>query len=303
MTEPIVVWQLTDGKPGHEQQTLGLIRAMERLIPLQTIRIDLQQQPVGVMDLLLRRFPHDYPQPALILGAGHGTHIALLAARLATGGRAVVLMRPSLPLAWFDYVIMPQHDNPPPHPHVMGTYGVLNPVRPAVALRADRGLMLLGGPSKRHGWDEEAIVRQMQAVLAAQPQVQWQISTSRRTPEHTFLEIRNIAPNAQVWSSSETPPGWVEQQLQEAGQVWVSEDSVSMIFESMTAGGQVGLLQPPRLVSDRITQALDQLLVQRWLTSFEAWEKSGVLQRAPRFCEADRAADWLLRCEGLWPTA
>jgi hypothetical protein len=133
--------------------------------------------------------------------------------------------------------------------------------------------------------------------------VQWQISTSRRTPEHTFLEIRNMAPNAKVWSASETPPGWVEQQLREAGQVWVSEDSISMIFESLTAGGQVGVFQTPRLQEDRITQAIDQLQVQRWLTSFASWQKSGVLQRAPRFCEADRAADWLLRCEGRWPAA
>lgn len=303
MTAPLVVWQLTDGKPGHEHQTLGLIRAMERLMPVQTIRIDLRQQPVGIMDILMRRFPNDYPEPSLVLGAGHGTHLALLAAKLATGGRTVVLMKPSLPLSWFDYVIMPQHDHPPHQPHVMGTYGVLNPVTPAPALKQDRGLMLLGGPSKRHGWDEEGMVSQLKAVLAAHPNVQWQISTSRRTPEHTFLEIRNIAPHAKVWSDSETPQGWVEQQLQEAGQVWVSEDSVSMIFESLTAGGQVGVLQTPRLQEDRITQAIDQLLVQRWLTSFESWRKSGVLQRAPRFCEADRAADWLLRCEGLLTTA
>ena len=301
MNTPLVVWQLTDGKPGHEQQTLGLIRAMERLVPVQTIRIDLRQQPVGLMDILLRRFPHDYPKPDLVLGAGHGTHIPLLAARLATGGRSVVLMKPSLPMAWFDYVIMPQHDNPPHHPHIMGTYGVLNPVVPSSTLKSDRGLMLLGGPSKHHGWDEEEMVRQMKAVLAANPDVQWQITTSRRTPEHTFLEIRNIAPHAKVWTSSETPQGWVEQQLQEAGQVWVSEDSISMIFESLTAGGQVGVLQTPRLQSDRITQAIDQLMVQRWLTSFDVWEKSGVLQRAPRFSEADRAAEWLLRCEERWP--
>ena len=112
-----------------------------------------------------------------------------------------------------------------------------------------------------------------------------------------------MAPNAKVWSASETPPGWVEQQLREAGQVWVSEDSISMIFESLTAGGQVGVFQTPRLQEDRITQAIDQLQVQRWLTSFASWQKSGVLQRAPRFCEADRAADWLLRCEGRWPAA
>lgn len=303
MSEPIVVWQLTDGKPGHEQQSLGLVQALARKVPLQHIRIDLQQQPVGLVDLLLRRFPHDYPTPRLVIGAGHGTHIALMAARLATGARSVVLMKPSLPLRWFDYAVIPQHDSPPDHPHVIATHGVLNAVVPADSLHMERGLILLGGPSSHHAWDEDAIVEQLRTVVAATPHIQWQVSTSRRTPEHTFLELRNLAANARVWSHSETPQGWVAEQLQQAGQVWVSEDSISMIFEALTAGAQVGLLQLPRVAEDRITRAIDQLLVQRWLTSFASWQKSGVLQRAPRFYEAEKVAQWLLQCEGLWPSA
>ena len=298
--QPLIIWQLTDGKPGHEHQTLGLIRAIERLVPVQTVRIDLRQQPIGIMDLLMRRIPYDFPKPHFVLGAGHGTHIALLAARLATGARTVVMMKPSLPVSWFDYVLMPLHDSPPELPHVMGTYGVLNPVMPSDSLQADKGLILIGGPSKRHGWDEETLVAQLLAITSATPNVQWQISTSRRTPEHTLLEIRTIAPNAKVWGASETPAGWVAEQLQQAGQVWVSEDSISMIFEALTAGAQVGVLHIPRLQEDRITQAIDQLLVQRWLTSFESWRKSLVLQKAPRFYEAEKAAKWLLQCEGLW---
>ena len=298
--QPLVIWQLTDGKPGHEQQSLGLIRAIERLVPVQTVRIDLRQQPIGLMDLLMRRIPYDFPKPHFVIGAGHGTHVALLAARLATGARSVVLMKPSLPLSWFDYVLMPQHDNPPHLPHVMGTYGVLNAVEPSDSLVMQQGLILIGGPSKRHGWDEDTLVAQLKAITGATPHVNWQVSTSRRTPEHTLLEIRSIAPNAKVWAAQETPPGWVAEQLKTAGQVWVTEDSISMLFEALTAGGQVGVLQVPRLADDRITQAIDQLLLQRWLTSFEQWRKNGVLQRAPRFHEADKAARWLLQCEALW---
>jgi mitochondrial fission protein ELM1 len=70
---------------------------------------------------------------------------------------------------------------------------------------------------------------QMKAVLAATPEIEWQISTSRRTPEHLLLEIRHIASNAKVWSAQETPQGWVAAQLQQAGQAWVTEDSISML--------------------------------------------------------------------------
>ena len=40
----------------------------------------------------------DLPTPDIVLGAGHRTHLSLLAARRVHRGKAVVLMRPSLPL-------------------------------------------------------------------------------------------------------------------------------------------------------------------------------------------------------------
>lgn len=296
---PLIIWQIVDGKPGHEQQSLGLIQALSHHIPVHTLKIDIRQHPVGVMDWLLKRLPVDDPLPDFLVGVGHRTHLALLTAKRVTGAKTIVLMKPTLPVRWFDYVLMPEHDSPPDLPHVLATRGVLNTVQPAVGLDRQKGLMLLGGPSKRHGWDEDALIAQMQAILAASPDVDWQISTSRRTPEHTLLAIRHIAPNARIWSADQTPPGWVAAQLQQAGQVWVTEDSVSMIYESLTAGGQIGLLSTPRIRSDRITDAVDELIRQQALTTYDQWRQDHQGQPARPFCEAERAARWLLAQEGL----
>lgn len=297
--KPLIIWQFVDGKPGHEQQSLGLIQALSRHIPVHTLKIDIRQHPVGVMDWLLKRLPVDDPLPDYIIGAGHRTHLALLTAKRVTGAKAIVLMKPSLPFSWFDYALIPSHDNPPEHAKVLMTRGVLNVVQPASALAPNKGLMLLGGPSKRHDWDEFALVQQMQAILAATPDINWQISTSRRTPEHTLIEIRYIAANAKVWSANETPQGWVAAQLQQAGQVWVTEDSVSMLYESLTAGGQVGVLAVPRKEQDRITQAVDGLVEQQLLTDFNQWQHTRILHPAQPFCEAERAALWVMEQEGL----
>jgi hypothetical protein len=105
------------------------------------------------------------PAPDLIIGAGHRTHFTVLAARRAHGGRAVVLMQPSLPLGWFDLCLIPEHDRPRDRPNVERTYGVLNTVLPASHAAPDRGLFLIGGPSAHHAWAEARMVEQILTVL------------------------------------------------------------------------------------------------------------------------------------------
>ena len=297
---PLTIWQFVDGKSGHEQQSLGLTRALARYHPVQTINIDIRQHPIGVMDFILKRLPLDYPLPQYVVGAGHRTHLALLTAKRVTNAKSIVLMKPSLPVSWFDYALIPEHDSPTPRANVLATRGVLNAIQPSTQLNPKKGVMLLGGASKRHGWDDKWLVTQMKAILAATPEMTWQISTSRRTPEHILLEIRHIATHAKVWSANETPQGWVAAQLQEAGQVWVTEDSISMLYEALTAGAQVGVLAVPRLQKDRITAAIDELIKQQCLTPFTQWQEQQQLAPAHHFCEADRAARWLLEQEGLW---
>ena len=99
-TSPLIIWQFVDGKAGHEQQSSGLIQAISRLYPVQAIKIDIRQHPVGVMDWLLKRLPSDYPLPHYVVGAGHRTHLALLTVKRMTKAKTIVLMKPSLPLSW-----------------------------------------------------------------------------------------------------------------------------------------------------------------------------------------------------------
>ncbi|PTQ90030.1 mitochondrial fission ELM1 family protein [Agitococcus lubricus] len=299
---PRIIWQFVDGKAGHEQQSAGFIQALARHLPLHVLKIDIRHHPIGVMDWLLKRLPVHDSLPDYLIGAGHRTHLALLTAKRVTKAKAVVLMKPTLPVAWFDYALMPYHDQPPQHAKVLATRGVLNTIQPSTHLDKQKGLMLLGGASKRHDWDEVSLVSQMRHILTASPHIEWQISTSRRTPEHTLLEIRHIATHAKVWSANETPQGWVAAQLQQAGQVWVTEDSISMLYESLTAGAQVGVLAVPRKQTDRITQAVDELVQQQILTRYSDWQTTQQMVPAQLFNEAERAAQWFIEQEGLCVT-
>ena len=290
----MILWRFTDGKPGHEKQTLGLSRALERLAGAQTLSLPAPGRGQSLAWWLSGRFPpgEGLPAPDLLLGAGHATHPALLVARRARGGRAVVLMRPSLPLALFDLCLVPEHDGPPSRGNVLATRGVLNTVVPSARHDPGRGLILAGGVSAHFGWDDRLVAEQIAEIVRTSPEVRWDLTDSRRTPAGLFEALRAAdLPNLVIHPHHATPPGWLEEALSDAGRVWVSEDSVSMLYEALTAGCPVGLLRLPDARPSRVGRGVERLLVEGWITSIEAWRQSGRLSPPPgRFDEAERCA-------------
>src|SRR5574340_1756334 len=106
MRSPLVVWVVSDGKPGHLNQSLGLAEALSRATPTEVHTLPALPALRAWLALLVQRIPGiALRAPDLIIGAGHATHPPLPAARRARGGRAVVLMKPSLPRRWFDLCI------------------------------------------------------------------------------------------------------------------------------------------------------------------------------------------------------
>ncbi|MDA0235061.1 MAG: mitochondrial fission ELM1 family protein [Proteobacteria bacterium] len=293
-----ILWLVTDNKPGHRSQLQGLAQALAARTPVDTRWIDAPSGRAALWQWVGGRFPPGagLPDPDLILVAGHRTHLAGLAARRARGGKLVALMRPSLPLAWFDLCVIPQHDAPPARANVIATRGVLNTARPSAERADDRGLFLIGGPSKHHGWDSAGLLAQLDAILTATPGMRWTLTTSRRTPAETesaLLALRERG--VDVRPVRDTPPGWAMEQVARSAQAWVSEDSVSMVYESLTAGAATGLLAVPRLGETRIAAGVMQLQHEGFVTPFETWQHVGALRQAPaRLAEADRVAEAVL---------
>lgn len=304
-----VVWRLSDGKPGHDHQSRGLIRALGRLTALECHELNgrgAARRPLWRTLAAWFRPGQGLPDPALLIGAGHATHLPMLAARIARGGRAVVLMKPSLPLRWFDLCLIPEHDRPPLRDNVLVTQGVLNAVRASDCAKPGIGLILVGGPSSHHRWDGPSLVRMVRTILDAHPMVAWRIADSRRTPACTRHRLRAVsslstgaAPNCDWVPHEETGPEWLSKALAEAGTVWVTEDSVSMLYEALSAGAATGLLPVPRRRSSRPSRGVDALLASGQVTAFERWTEGAALSRsAVPLNEAERCARALL---ARWP--
>lgn len=291
-----VVWRLTDGKPGHENQTLGLCRALDHLLPIERIDIPVRPKLTHLFDWLVGRFPggSNLPAPDLILGAGHATHFALLAARKKYGGRSVVLMKPSLPLSLFDLCIAPQHDQIDAD-NVIITRGVLNPIEASPLLPKEQVLFLIGGNSGHFDWNDNLVIGQVLSIAGTGTRSHFMLTNSRRTPISFLSGLKERSQdNLEIIPWEQTDSGWIGSQLSRSHTVWVTEDSVSMIYEALTSGAAVGLLQLPGKRQGRVVRGIKSLVTDRQVTPFNVWQSDQeMVQQTAPFNEARRCADWI----------
>lgn len=276
------LWIITDAKLGHINQSLGLVEALHRRLP------ELSWQEIPVMSVwqtirfALKQKQQKILCPNLIIGTGHRTHLTLLLLSKIMNVASLVLMKPSLPVRWFDLAIIPEHDSPPERSNVITSKGALNRVQAGEKV-ANTGLFLIGGPSNHFGWDSQTLSTEIKSIAQKKP-LNWTLTTSRRTPEDTLKELEFIE-NVTVMPYSETDTNWLPAILAKTEICWVTEDSVSMIYEALTAGCKVGLIKTPHLKENRLTAGIKTL------------EQSGYLMSSPEakikqvpLAEADRCA-------------
>ena len=299
---PRVVWRFSDGKAGHDSQSLGLVDALKRRTFIECY--DIPVRPGAGLDWMLGRFPVGslLPDPWLAIGAGHSTHLPLLSARRARGVKTAVLMSPDLPKSLFDLCVIPEHDRPGPADNILLTCGSLNRMQPVYETGSNRGLLMVGGPSRHYHWDHRQVAEQIARVIRYSPVRDWIMTTSRRTPPGFAERIRQMIFNRNlrltVLSWRDTTNQWLALQLSHSCCTWVTEDSVSMIYEALTAGVPVGLLSLSPRRQGRIVNGVQALVASRNVMRFSDWSAGHPLPRPRRvFDEANRVAG---RICGQW---
>lgn len=287
---------LSDGRPGHENQSVGLALALARRTGAthEVVKLD----PRAAVWTRMRASAVAGEGIDVVIAAGHRTHLPLWWAARRFRARSIVIMKPSLPAACFDLSILPRHDlaeGAVDRARRIVTRGALNRVPEELPAKEARGLVLIGGPSKHHGWQGEALAPMVARVIAAEPGLVWTVADSRRTPEGflTSLDLATAAGRVVKMPHQRTGPGWLPDELARARVVWVTADSVSMVHEALTAGAATGVLpappvgdgdggRPGRAVAGLIAAGLAAAYPDR--------------PRAPeeRFHEAGRCADWIV---------
>lgn len=281
------IWIISDGKPGHLNQSLGLAEALVRLAPALTFKVRSVEEGFGLLS--------DADKPKLIICAGRKTHLWSWFCKLRYRAKCVVLMRPSLPLSCFDMVFLPEHDAVTGRGDgVEQTRGALNRMVPGEK-EAGSALVLVGGPSKHVVWSDREVSDQIYQIIAANPDRAIAVATSRRTPASLVEQLQTDF-DLEIIPPESVSSDWLPLTLGNTERVWVTADSVSMVFEALTAGCAVSLISLESQPKSRTQRGMRMLLEAGLVdmsTAFESRSGGASLAEARRCAEIILEKRWL----------
>ncbi|MFW2368782.1 MAG: mitochondrial fission ELM1 family protein [Desulforhopalus sp.] len=306
-----------DGRPGHEKQTLGITQALQDLARVRVTRVTVDNQSLLktiLQTLCLFSFRLNWGEPPelakadLLIGTGSHTHLPMLLAKKHSDIPVVTCMTPSSHLLnRFDLCFIPEHDTPRRASNIIHTVGAPNLSLNRASHKKDQGLILLGGIDKKsHHWDGKKIVAMVESLVQRDERMQWVLSSSPRTPLDTVILSKKLEvkyANVKFYNYLDTPSGWVEKQYEQSSRVWVSSDSISMIYEALSAGCKVGLLPLIWKRKNCKFRRNEEMLVKKGLVGILSDRKPlDVAVNKPReLNEAQRCARIIL--EKWWPNS
>lgn len=311
---PLQVAAFLDTRPGHIKQTLGVLDALKEFTEIRVHQVPVPHLGVTgeVMNWLKYALVPGSSHFAnlsdcdFFIGTGSRTHIPMLNCKKKYGIPVLTCMAPApIIRGRFDLCFVPQHDRLPPDKNIFVTLGPPNRSRLTDCQDPQQGLILIGGrDDKSHRWDTGSVINQISSLVSREHCIQWLVTTSPRTPDETAASLKALAAdfgNAQFVPFSDTGPGWIEKEYAANQTVWVTADSMSMVFEALSAGCRVGLLPVAwKSQHNKFQLCEDDLNKKGYTVSFSEWEKGKASWALSRpLNEARRCAKEILR--RWWP--
>lgn len=308
------IWVFSDGRAGHERQSLALARALAREEPRiwrLVARSPWRWLAPRKLPGAARAFGAEFADalrhpPELAIGCGRQMALATRLAREA-GARAVQILDPRLDPRHWDAVVVPEHDALR-GANVIAVVGSLHAVDPDSltaarakfpqfeALATPRTLVLLGGPIGDVPLDAVWWRRTADMLRAVHGRDGGSVSicASPRTPawlcEAARRDLAEL-PGAR-WFGARDGGNPYAGLLAWAGRIVVSPDSINMISEAVATSAAV-MVAGPEIARGRHMQFLASLMrrgrAQSLESSNEAVAPSEPLIELPRVVGALRA--------------
>ena len=241
-----VIWRFIDGKAGHDKQSLGVVESLKNQAKCRIFDIDVHSQTNPILNLIFKNYklPEGITKPDIAIGAGHKTHLHLLAVKRCLNAKIVVIMKPSLPLKLFDLCVIPKHDDVKSSSNVFITNTPLVNINLNTKKKENMALFLIGGPSKHFYWNSKILLEQIKNISKKFKFKKLLITTSRRTPidfidEFNRLKIKNI----KLHEYTQTTNDWLDKNIIRAKNIWVTNDSYSMLIEAIASGANTDVLE------------------------------------------------------------
>ena len=230
----------------------------------------------------------------IIIGAGHGTYARILelkealslklipTSKIATKDfmsshyekdkniniKAIAVLTPSFRLKDFDLICAPNHDS-----HRLKAIDNNNKIFYEGSLakvydqlpKEDIGFIGLGGKSKHFRFDVLNIFKQIQYVTSLFPSKSWHIFNSRRTPKELnkliidYIETNKIT-NVSFENYNDTNICSYDEIISKSSIKVVTQDSVNMIYESLSSRGETILFNMDYIKMNKIVGLVHNLL-------------------------------------------
>jgi mitochondrial fission protein ELM1 len=289
----INIWLIMDGKRGHEKQSEYLAQALQNLADIEIIKMD-GTFVKPFISKLLRLFNFDsIKKPDLIIGTGHATHLHMIFSKILNGGKTVVIMKPSLPHSWFDLCFIPKHDGVPEKPGIFLTNGSINNIENEKRHNKSKGLIVLGGESKHFIWDTQVVIDQINNIINQNPKIRFKIATSRRTPKDFIDHLdTNLKKNIPVYEYEKVKENWFMEEAKLSKFAWVTEDSISMIYELIASGSNITPIRLENKYDSKISNEISRLVNTGLISAYDGKRKK--TNNSSFNNEAKRCANFIL---------
>lgn len=294
---------LSDGKPGHLNQSLALAHYLGRAGVVVPVRF--RNRGGKLLSYLLDRcrlylpgllhLPDVTGDYCAIVCAGSETYYAgkLLARRL--GIPVVAIMLPRGYCYDFELIIAQEHDRPPQRKNILTLPVNLSRVEAKGVFLPEAQAryvgIIVGGPNKVFTFDPDTFGTLLDRVFALFPQHRLVVTTSRRTPPAIEGEIAK-RPFAASFIFSRDPANPIPDFIAHCDYLFITADSTSMISEAVTCGrAKVEIIPLPLSApAGKFGRLVDSLVAISAVHRFD-----GTLG------EADRKVDLEQRLKGVLP--
>lgn len=301
-----------DGTPGHEKQTQGILKSLAKIIKIEVDFTTVDRTSPSHQLLSWGRYFFSVPGRSdfdnfdydIMIGTGTHTHLPMLLHKKKSQIPVVSCMSPSTVLVKdFDLLFIPEHDNASIRDNIMTTVGPPSTCENLGRHEDKNILILIGGiDPKSHEWDSEVIVNQIDRLITSDHTRNYCISSSPRTPVETVDSISKLSEqydNTMFFKFQDTQPGWVENQYNRSKYVWVTGDSISMVYEALSSGCRVGLIPVKwKKKKSKYQRSEEYLTAQGFIVSLETyiegqacWKNKGILNEANR-CAKEIIRRW-----------
>ena len=283
-----ILW-ISDGKKGHEKQVEILLNEISKTENINIKKeIFLLSKLSQIIELLIystsllfgnlflskKKFlTYKKNKIDVVIGAGSSIYIRMLLiksylSKNETSIKAISVLTPNLYKNHFDIICAPMHDIKKVSKTNKVIYFEGSMARVSTSEVDDSiGFIGIGGINKHYVFDQDAIMLQIEFLLGLYPQKKWFVFTTRRTPYEMSKKVKSLAlKNNNLIISDDN----YDEIIEKASVKVVTQDSVNMVYESLSTKGQTFLFNMKYIKINKIVNQINLLLSNKQVGYIES---------------------------------